>query len=84
MRHPSKVGAFCARRLERGASDRVLGSGGPPQVGQHLKRIPQRGPRERKPWGERLKAIARRTFRRHAAHVARVSDAYSPSSELKR
>lgn len=59
MRHPSKVGAFCARKLARGASDRVLGAGGPPQVGRHLKAGPKPRVIARRPWWQRLKDAAR-------------------------
>lgn len=56
MRHPSKVGAFCSRKLARGASDSVLGGGrGPLPCGKHLTKGLQMPARERRPWWLRIR-----------------------------
>lgn len=64
MRHPSKVGAFCSRKIAHGASDKILGGGpGPLPCGKHLKRGPKMPAGIRRPWFMRIqdakRAIAR-------------------------
>ena len=72
MRHPSKVGAFCSRKIARGASDKVLGGGsGPLRCGKHLRRGPRMPTGERVPFWKKLRANRLRVARRRAAHLAR-------------
>jgi hypothetical protein len=75
VRHPSKVGAFCARKLARGASDNVLGRGGPPRSGLHLTRGPAPRTTDRVTWFERIRAsrIARGLFKRKGSADQKVN-----------
>ncbi len=76
MRHPSKVGAFCSRKIARGASDNVLGKGtGPLRCGKHLKRGRQPGLRFRQPWYLRLRARARRDALRREIKRRKTAEA---------
>lgn len=62
MRHPSKVGAFCAR-----VGDRKLGGGsGPLRCGKHLKRGRKADLLHYVPWWMRLRSRRLRDARRAA------------------
>ena len=77
MQHPSKVGAFCARK-----GDKKLGGGtGPLPCGKHLKRGPKRrhaAQHQGWPFWKRLRARRLRDARRATAKHQSAADSDLP------